>query len=59
MPLKLQIRCFSYSTATRNLVGYCQAADGHTLVFAIFTDRIGIETAHTFQDHMAITVANY
>ncbi|HTA31836.1 MAG TPA: D-alanyl-D-alanine carboxypeptidase/D-alanyl-D-alanine-endopeptidase [Solirubrobacteraceae bacterium] len=46
-------------TGVSNLVGYCQAADGHTLVFAIFTDRIGIETAHTFQDHMAITVANY
>ncbi len=46
-------------TGVSNLVGYCQAADGHTLVFAIFTDDIAIETAHTFQDHMAITVANY
>jgi D-alanyl-D-alanine carboxypeptidase/D-alanyl-D-alanine-endopeptidase (penicillin-binding protein 4) len=46
-------------TGVSNLVGYCQAADGHTLVFAIFTDNIAIETAHTFQDHMAITVANY
>jgi len=46
-------------TGVSNLVGYCQATDGHTLVFAIFTDNIPIETAHTFQDHMAITVADY
>ncbi len=46
-------------TGVSNLVGYCQAADGHTLAFAIFTDGIAIETAHTFQDHMAITVADY
>ncbi len=46
-------------TGVSNLVGYCQAADGHTLAFAIFTDGIPIETAHTFQDNMAITVADY
>jgi serine-type D-Ala-D-Ala carboxypeptidase/endopeptidase (penicillin-binding protein 4) len=46
-------------TGVSNLVGYCQAADGHTLVFAIFTDNIPTESAHTFQDHMAITVADY
>jgi len=46
-------------TGVSNLVGYCNAADGHTLAFAIFTDGIGIETAHTFQDHMAITIADY
>ena len=46
-------------TGVSNLVGYCQAADGHTLVFAIFTDGIPVETAHTFQDNMAITVADY
>ncbi len=46
-------------TGVSNLVGYCQAADGHTLAFAIFTDDIPTETAHTFQDHMAITVADY
>jgi len=46
-------------TGVSNLVGYCQAADGHTLVFAIFTDDIPTYTAHTFQDHMAITVAGY
>jgi len=46
-------------TGVSNLVGYCQAADGHTLAFAIFTDGISVETAHTFQDNMAITVADY
>jgi serine-type D-Ala-D-Ala carboxypeptidase/endopeptidase (penicillin-binding protein 4) len=46
-------------TGVSNLVGYCNAADGHTLAFAIFTDGIATATAHTFQDHMAITVADY
>jgi D-alanyl-D-alanine carboxypeptidase/D-alanyl-D-alanine-endopeptidase (penicillin-binding protein 4) len=46
-------------TGVSNLVGYCQAADGHTLAFAIFTDGIPVETAHTLQDNMAITVADY
>jgi D-alanyl-D-alanine carboxypeptidase/D-alanyl-D-alanine-endopeptidase (penicillin-binding protein 4) len=45
-------------TGVSNLVGYCQAADGHTLAFAIFTDGIATETAHTFQDNMAITLAD-
>jgi D-alanyl-D-alanine carboxypeptidase/D-alanyl-D-alanine-endopeptidase (penicillin-binding protein 4) len=45
-------------TGVSNLVGYCRAADGHTLVFAIFTDGIPIEAAHTFQDNMAITLAD-
>ena len=46
-------------TGVSNLVGYCQASDGHLLAFAIFTDAIATETAHTFQDHMAITIADY
>jgi serine-type D-Ala-D-Ala carboxypeptidase/endopeptidase (penicillin-binding protein 4) len=46
-------------TGVSNLVGYCNAADGNTLVFAIFTDGIPTETAHAFQDNMAITVADY
>jgi serine-type D-Ala-D-Ala carboxypeptidase/endopeptidase (penicillin-binding protein 4) len=46
-------------TGVSNLVGYCQAADGHTLAFAIFTDGIPTETAHTFQDNMTITLADY
>jgi D-alanyl-D-alanine carboxypeptidase/D-alanyl-D-alanine-endopeptidase (penicillin-binding protein 4) len=46
-------------TGVSNLVGYCQARDGHTLAFAIFTDGIPTGTAHTFQDHMAISIADY
>jgi D-alanyl-D-alanine carboxypeptidase/D-alanyl-D-alanine-endopeptidase (penicillin-binding protein 4) len=46
-------------TGVSNLVGYCQASNGHLLAFAIFTDGIATETAHVFQDHMAITVADY
>ncbi len=46
-------------TGVSNLVGYCNAADGHTLAFAIFTDGVSTEAAHVFQDHMAITIADY
>lgn len=46
-------------TGVSNLVGYCQSSDGHELAFAIFTDGISIEAAHVFQDHMAITIADY
>ncbi len=46
-------------TGVSNLVGYCEAADGHTLAFAIFTDGIATESAHVFQDHIAITIAGY
>jgi serine-type D-Ala-D-Ala carboxypeptidase/endopeptidase (penicillin-binding protein 4) len=45
-------------TGVSNLVGYCTAANGHLLAFAIFTDGISIEAAHTYQDHMAITLAD-
>jgi serine-type D-Ala-D-Ala carboxypeptidase/endopeptidase (penicillin-binding protein 4) len=45
-------------TGVSNLVGYCQAADGHELAFAIFTDGIATEAAHRFQDHMAISLAD-
>ncbi len=45
-------------TAVSNLVGYCQAANGHLLAFAIFTDGISTTAAHIFQDHMAITIAS-
>jgi len=41
-----------------NLVGYCQSAGGHLLAFAIFTDGIETQAAHTIQDHMAITLAD-
>jgi D-alanyl-D-alanine carboxypeptidase/D-alanyl-D-alanine-endopeptidase (penicillin-binding protein 4) len=46
-------------TGVSNLVGYCQAADGHTLAFAIFNDGIATEMAHTVQDNMTITIADY
>lgn len=46
-------------TGVSNLVGYCTAANGHTLAFAIFTDGISTTAAHLFQDHMAITIADY
>jgi serine-type D-Ala-D-Ala carboxypeptidase/endopeptidase (penicillin-binding protein 4) len=42
-----------------NLAGYCQSAGGHELAFAIFTDGISVEAAHTLQDHMTITIADY
>ena len=45
-------------TGVSNLVGYCQAADGHLLAFAIFNDGISTEAAHVFQDHMTITIAS-
>jgi serine-type D-Ala-D-Ala carboxypeptidase/endopeptidase (penicillin-binding protein 4) len=45
-------------TGASNLVGYCQAANGHLLAFAIFNDNIATESAHVFQDHMTITIAD-
>jgi D-alanyl-D-alanine carboxypeptidase/D-alanyl-D-alanine-endopeptidase (penicillin-binding protein 4) len=44
-------------TGVSNLVGYCRSASGHELAFAIFTDGISIYAAHTFQDHIAISLA--
>jgi D-alanyl-D-alanine carboxypeptidase/D-alanyl-D-alanine-endopeptidase (penicillin-binding protein 4) len=46
-------------TGYSNLVGYCQAANGHTLAFAFFNDGISTTLAHVIQDHMTITLANY
>jgi D-alanyl-D-alanine carboxypeptidase/D-alanyl-D-alanine-endopeptidase (penicillin-binding protein 4) len=46
-------------TGVSNLVGYCRSQSGHQLAFAIFTDGISTTAAHTFQDHMAIALANY
>ncbi|HXD54195.1 MAG TPA: D-alanyl-D-alanine carboxypeptidase/D-alanyl-D-alanine-endopeptidase [Solirubrobacteraceae bacterium] len=45
-------------TGASNLVGYCQAAGGDLLAFAIFNDAIATESAHVFQDHMTISIAN-
>ncbi len=46
-------------TGVSNLAGYCAAADGDELAFAFFNDGISTETAHTLQDNMAITLADY
>ncbi len=46
-------------TGVSNLVGYCTAADGNELAFAFFTDGIELYAAHTLQDNMAITLADY
>jgi serine-type D-Ala-D-Ala carboxypeptidase/endopeptidase (penicillin-binding protein 4) len=46
-------------TGYSNLVGYCNAADGHLLAFAFFDDGISTELAHVIQDHMTITLADY
>ena len=42
-----------------NLAGYCQARDGDLLAFAFFDDDLDLEAAHTLQDNMAITLADY
>jgi D-alanyl-D-alanine carboxypeptidase/D-alanyl-D-alanine-endopeptidase (penicillin-binding protein 4) len=46
-------------TGVSNLAGYCNSANGHTVIFAVFTDGISIEEAHTVQDHIAISLAGY
>ncbi len=46
-------------TGVSNLVGYCTATSGDELAFAFFTDGIDLGTAHTLQDNMAITLADY
>jgi serine-type D-Ala-D-Ala carboxypeptidase/endopeptidase (penicillin-binding protein 4) len=46
-------------TGVSNLVGYCQARDGHLLAFALFTDGIETGFAHTIQDHMTISIADF
>jgi D-alanyl-D-alanine carboxypeptidase/D-alanyl-D-alanine-endopeptidase (penicillin-binding protein 4) len=46
-------------TGYSNLVGYCQAANGHLLAFAFFNDGIATTLAHVIQDHMTITLADY
>ena len=45
-------------TGASNLVGYCQAAGGHVIAFAIFNDGISTTAAHIFQDHMTISIAS-
>jgi D-alanyl-D-alanine carboxypeptidase/D-alanyl-D-alanine-endopeptidase (penicillin-binding protein 4) len=46
-------------SAVSNLVGYCQARDGHTLAFAFLMSSIDPSVAHPIQDRMAVALANY
>ncbi len=45
-------------TGASNLAGYCESSNGQQIVFAIFNDGIATETAHRFQDHMVISIAD-
>jgi len=43
-----------------NLVGYCTAADGHTLAFAFMTNSVSYtDYAHGIEADMAVALANY
>lgn len=42
-----------------NLVGYCNARDGHLLAFAIFDDGIETFRAHLIQDAMTEAIVGY
>ena len=42
-----------------NLVGYCQARDGHTLAFAFLMNGIYPYYAHPIQNSMAIALVKY
>jgi D-alanyl-D-alanine carboxypeptidase/D-alanyl-D-alanine-endopeptidase (penicillin-binding protein 4) len=46
-------------TGASNLAGYCQAANGNVLAFAIFNDGIETAEAHLVQDNMVATLARY
>jgi serine-type D-Ala-D-Ala carboxypeptidase/endopeptidase (penicillin-binding protein 4) len=46
-------------TGASNLAGYCQAANGNIIAFAIFNDGIETDAAHVVQDRMAVTIAGY
>jgi serine-type D-Ala-D-Ala carboxypeptidase/endopeptidase (penicillin-binding protein 4) len=42
-----------------NVVGYCQAQDGHTLAYAVMMNRIDPNYAHPIQNRMLVAVAKY
>ncbi len=42
-----------------NLAGWCSAAGGHTIVFALEMDGISLYSAHVLQDRMAVALARY
>lgn len=46
-------------TGVSNLAGYCEAANGHLIAFAIFNDRIATAAAHNVQDAVTESIAGY
>jgi serine-type D-Ala-D-Ala carboxypeptidase/endopeptidase (penicillin-binding protein 4) len=57
-----QSRCRGKTGTLRdvsNLVGYCQAVDGHTLAFAFMMNGIYPLYAHPIQNRMAVALAGY
>lgn len=42
-----------------NVVGYCRAADGHTLAYAFMMNGIKPDYAHPIQDRMQVALARY
>jgi D-alanyl-D-alanine carboxypeptidase/D-alanyl-D-alanine-endopeptidase (penicillin-binding protein 4) len=46
-------------SAVSNVVGYCHAADGHTLAYAFLMNAINPDYAHPIQDQMEVAVAKY
>ncbi len=42
-----------------NLVGYCQARDGHTLAFAFLMNNVNPAYAHPIQNRMVVAVSRY
>jgi D-alanyl-D-alanine carboxypeptidase/D-alanyl-D-alanine-endopeptidase (penicillin-binding protein 4) len=45
--------------AVSNVVGYCQARDGHTLAYAFLMNSIDPNYAHPIQDQMQVALARY
>jgi D-alanyl-D-alanine carboxypeptidase/D-alanyl-D-alanine-endopeptidase (penicillin-binding protein 4) len=45
--------------AVSNVVGYCQARDGHTLAFAFLMNSIDPNHAHPIQDQMQVALTQY
>jgi D-alanyl-D-alanine carboxypeptidase len=45
--------------AVSNVVGYCQARDGHTLAYAFLMNSIDPNYAHPIQDRMQVALAQY
>ena len=42
-----------------NVVGYCQAKDGHTLAYALMMNGVIPDYAHPIQDRMQVALAKY